>query len=125
MALRHLLPAKVRMELKERSRYISVDPDETESKVEEHLMETNFANVLDKIEYELNREIDEEGELTDGFYSSEGEGEEDEKSNEQSEHSVHTESRPESSHLHEEKERNWYPELDVMPDSHSTPEYDH
>ena len=27
MALRYLLPAKVRMDLKERSRYISVDPD--------------------------------------------------------------------------------------------------
>ena len=27
MALRHLLPAKVRMDLKQRSRYIMIDPD--------------------------------------------------------------------------------------------------
>ena len=76
MALRHLLPAKVRMELKDRSRYISVDPDETETKVGEDLMETNFAHALDKIEYELNHEADEEGDLTDGFYSSEDEDDE-------------------------------------------------
>ena len=47
MALRHLLPPKVRMELKERSRYISVDPDAPETKIGDNLMEMNFAHALD------------------------------------------------------------------------------
>ena len=36
-------------------------------------METNFAHAIDYIEYELNQKAEEEGELTDGFYSSEDE----------------------------------------------------
>ena len=68
MAFRHLLPPKVRMELKKRSRYISVDPDATEAKIGEDLMEINFAHALDYHEYDLNREADENRELTDGFY---------------------------------------------------------
>ena len=72
MALRHLLPAKVRMNLKERSRYISVDPDTpAEAKTGDNIMEMQFENALDMYEFELNNAADEEGELTDGFYSSE------------------------------------------------------
>ena len=72
MALRQLLPAKVRMDLKERSRYISVDPDTPgDAKTGENIMEMQFENALDMYEFELNQADDEEGELTDGFYSSE------------------------------------------------------
>ena len=83
-------------------------------------MEMQFENALDMYEFELNNAADEEGELTDGFYSSEEQS--DKESHSQSEHSAHTDnqhsdSRPESTHLHEEKERNFFPELDVTPDS--------
>ena len=79
-------------------------------------MDMQFENALEMYEFELNYAADEEGELTDGFYSSEEES--DSASRSLSEHSERrdnqrSDSRPESAHLHEENERNWYPELDV------------
>ena len=54
MALRHLLPADVRMDLKQRSRYICIDPDSVYDEEQAQKNEMQFDNVIDKIEYELN-----------------------------------------------------------------------
>ena len=80
LALRELLPAKKRMELKEKSRYIMVDPDnDSENENEDQKQEVmQFDNVLDLYEYELNQKSEN---LTDGFYSS-GEDAEEEKKKE-------------------------------------------
>ena len=75
LAFRELLPAKKRMELKEKSRYIMVDPDnDTENENEDQKQEVmQFDNVLDLYEYELNQKSEN---LTDGFYSSGDDAEE-------------------------------------------------
>ena len=88
----------------------------------------HFENALEMYEFELNHADDEDGQLTDGFYSSE-EDERDKDSHSQSDHSAHRDkphfdNRPESAHLHEEQERNWYPELDVKPENHSQLDYE-
>ena len=67
LALRELLPSKVRMDLKQRSRYLLIDPDKEQEEQEEVQYEMEFETILDKIEYELNQE---DVFLTDGFYSS-------------------------------------------------------
>ena len=67
LALRELLPSKVRMDLKQRSRYLLIDPDKEQEDQEEVQYEMEFETILDKIEYELNQE---DVFLTDGFYSS-------------------------------------------------------
>ena len=54
MALRNLLASDVRMDLKQRSRYIMIDPDAVYDEEEAQKNEMQFATVLDKIEYELN-----------------------------------------------------------------------
>ena len=68
LCLRELLPQKVRMDLKQRSRYLLIDPDQGPKGPDDEVQEMLFDSVLDKYEYELNQE---DVFLTDGFYSSE------------------------------------------------------
>ena len=70
LAFRELLPAAKRMELKEKSRYLMVDPDtDGEDMDDDKIVEDE--SILDKIERELNEDVN----LTDGFYSSDGDDE--------------------------------------------------
>ena len=70
LALRELLPHKVRMDLKQRSRYLLIDPDKGPQGPDDEVQEMEFESILEKYEYELNQE---DVFLTDGFYSSEEE----------------------------------------------------
>ena len=54
------------MDLKQRSRYLLVDPDRNDKEFDE-VIEKKFDAVIDKIEWELNQQ---DINLTDGFYSS-------------------------------------------------------
>ena len=54
------------MDLKQRSRYLLVDPDKNDKEFDE-VIEKKFDAVIDKIEWELNQQ---DINLTDGFYSS-------------------------------------------------------
>ena len=54
------------MELKQRSRYLLVDPDKNSNELDE-VFEMKFDKSIDKIEWELNQQ---DLNLTDGFYSS-------------------------------------------------------
>ena len=54
------------MDLKQRSRYLLVDPDNNDKEFDE-VIEKKFDAVIDKIEWELNQQ---DINLTDGFYSS-------------------------------------------------------
>ena len=54
------------MELKQRSRYLLVDPDKNSNEFDE-VFEMKFDKSIDKIEWELNQQ---DLNLTDGFYSS-------------------------------------------------------
>ena len=99
------------MDLKQRSRYLLIDPDKKpEEKVVEY--EKEFETILDKIEYELNQE---DVFLTDGFYSS---GEEEDKDDESKQlHMISKSSSSESqfASVAADNVRNWYPELDIDP----------
>ena len=70
MAIKHLLPSsKMRMKLKERSRYIKIDPD---PKLEAPFRDQKFKEVIGSA-MNKTKQNDSEVELTDGFYSSEEE----------------------------------------------------
>ena len=50
-----MIPAKKRMQLKEKSRYLMVDPDsDGESGKQDEKENMEFSNILDLYEYELN-----------------------------------------------------------------------
>ena len=68
-ALNQMMPAEKRMKLKERSRYIMIDPDSDDADSAQTKQRKQFNNVLDLYEAELNQDP---GNLTDGFYSSSG-----------------------------------------------------
>ena len=70
LAFRELLPASKRMELKEKSRYLMVDPDTDGDDMDDDKEVENDESILDKIERELNDDVN----LTDGFYSSDDDG---------------------------------------------------
>ena len=67
LAFRELLPAAKRMELKEKSRYLMIDPDTDGEDMDDDKVEID-ESIIDKIERELNEDV----KLTDGFYSSDG-----------------------------------------------------
>ena len=66
MAFRHLIPAKLRMELKERSRYLCIDPDAV---MEERLSTMGKSNAGASSTKPEQEESDDPN-LTDGFFSS-------------------------------------------------------
>ena len=62
MAFRHLIPGKLRMELKERSRYLCIDPDA--------VMEEKLSTMGKSNKSEQQQEESDDPNLTDGFFSS-------------------------------------------------------
>ena len=50
MALRHLLPERLRMDLKQRSRYIMIDPEKEEKEANKQVVDS----IIDQVEYKLN-----------------------------------------------------------------------
>ena len=66
-ALRYLLPEEKRLFLKERSRYITIDPDDQDKKLSSKLFESQLRRMKSNVEADV--------ELSDGFFSSHHESE--------------------------------------------------
>ena len=84
-ALRKLMSAEKRMKLKEKSRYIMIDPDSDDADSAQEKKRKRFNNVLDLYEEELNQDP---GNLTDGFYSSSGAEDEQNQNNQEKEEEI-------------------------------------